>query len=176
MLSDRGGNDSSGNEGVYTDPEGHNSDPQNTNSPPREKDPQTPVTHTALSEKKSRLFRTSSSTPNSSKNKKQSLSLTGGEQQSMVKSVFDTCLSPTNFEPRKQLLEQLTKVFPHTDDICLPEIVTLITPVEALGTMNSNIITRLTNALIAQFRPAFQPQNTSEVKVILQALMNKIQK
>ncbi|KAL5284951.1 PACS1 family protein [Megaselia abdita] len=176
---DRGGNDSSGNEGVYTDPEGHNSDPQNTNSPPREKDNQittTPVTYTASSEKKSRLFRTSSSTPNTSKNKKQSLSLTGGEQQPSMKSVFDTCLSPTNFEPRKQLLEQLTKVFSHTEDICLPEIVTLITPLEALGTTNGNIITRLTNALTAQFRPAFQPQNTSEVKVILQALMNKIQK
>lgn len=101
--------------------------------------------------------------------------MAGGEQQAM-KSVFETCLSPTNFEPRKQLLEQLTKVFSHTEDICLPEIVTLITPVEALGTTNSNIITRLTNTLTAQFRPAFQPQNTSEVKVILQALMNKIQK
>jgi len=83
LLPDRGGNDSSGNEGNagYTD--GQNSDPQN--SPPRDKDYMrlqqmqqqqlTPVSSVAASlgsgsvvtpaqtEKRSRLFRTSSNTP-----------------------------------------------------------------------------------------------------------------
>uniref|UniRef100_A0A8W7PQM2 Phosphofurin acidic cluster sorting protein 2 n=1 Tax=Anopheles coluzzii TaxID=1518534 RepID=A0A8W7PQM2_ANOCL len=141
-------NDSSGNEGGAgnTDPEALSSDPQNTGSPPKEKE-------TAV-EKKNRLFRTSSSTPNSAKKQKQ------------------TCLSPTNVEPRKSLLEQLQRTFT-TEESALPEVVTIVSPPEA---STVSLTPRLASLISATFRPTFQPNNTAEVKAITQALMNKIQK
>lgn len=79
-------NDSSGNEGAAgnTDPEAQNSDPSQqqlintgtTNSPPREKE--------AVTERRSKLFRATSSTPNNKK--KQSLSLSADQQANALKS------------------------------------------------------------------------------------------
>ena len=172
VFSDRGPdykNDSSGNEGnaANTDPEAQNSDPQNTGSPPRDKDitPNTPAP--VSTEKRSRLFRTSSNTPSSGK-KKQSLSLSAEP-----KSVLETCLSPTNVEPRKLLLDQLSKVFSTEETSMLPDVVTIISPPEACG---SHLAARLNPIFTTTFRPAFVPQNTAEVKAVLQALMAKIQK
>ncbi|EDS39369.1 conserved hypothetical protein [Culex quinquefasciatus] len=161
-------NDSSGNEGGAgnTDPEALSSDPQNTGSPPKEKEP------TAV-EKKNRLFRTSSSTPNSAKKQKQSLSFstTGGDQPKA--SPLETCLSPTNVEPRKSLLEQLSRTFT-TEESLLPDVVTIMGPPE--GTSSSSFTPRLVSLISNTFRPTFSPNNTAEVKAITQALMNKIQK
>lgn len=170
-MSDRSGdwkNDSSGNEGGAgnTDPEALSSDPQNTGSPPKEKEP------TAV-EKKNRLFRTSSSTPNSAKKQKQSLSFstTGGDQPKA--SPLETCLSPTNVEPRKSLLEQLSRTFT-TEESLLPDVVTIMGPPE--GSSSSSFTPRLVSLISNTFRPTFSPNNTAEVKAITQALMNKIQK
>lgn len=161
-------NDSSGNEGGAgnTDPEALSSDPQNTGSPPKEKEP------TAV-EKKNRLFRTSSSTPNSAKKQKQSLSFstTGGDQPKA--SPLETCLSPTNVEPRKSLLEQLSRTFT-TEESLLPDVVTIMGPPE--GSSSSSFTPRLVSLISNTFRPTFSPNNTAEVKAITQALMNKIQK
>ncbi|XP_055853249.1 phosphofurin acidic cluster sorting protein 2 isoform X2 [Episyrphus balteatus] len=175
-------NDSSGNEANAGNTDGQTSDPQN--SPPREKDflqnafNMTPVTPgppvTVLSqppppsEKRSRLFRTSSSTPGGGKQKKQSLSLTAEPR-----SVLETCLSPTNVEPRKMLLDQLSKVFA-TDESVIPDVVTIISPPEAL--VSISWASKLTQLFANTFKPAFLPQNTAEVKAVLQALMGKIQK
>lgn len=165
-------NDSSGNEGGAgnTDPEALSSDPQNTGSPPKEKEP------TAV-EKKNRLFRTSSSTPNSAKKQKQSLSFSttsGDQQQQQPKaSPLETCLSPTNVEPRKSLLEQLTRTFT-TEESLLPDVVTIMGPPE--GSSSSSFTPRLVSLISNTFRPTFSPNNTAEVKAITQALMNKIQK
>lgn len=164
-------NDSSGNEGGAgnTDPEALSSDPQNTGSPPKEKEP------TAV-EKKNRLFRTSSSTPNSAKKQKQSLSFTstsGGDQQQPKASPLETCLSPTNVEPRKSLLEQLSRTFT-TEESLLPDVVTIMGPPE--GSSSSSFTPRLVSLISNTFRPTFSPNNTAEVKAITQALMNKIQK
>ncbi|XP_019553613.3 phosphofurin acidic cluster sorting protein 2 isoform X2 [Aedes albopictus] len=158
-------NDSSGNEGGAgnTDPEALSSDPQNTGSPPKEKE-QTTV------EKKNRLFRTSSSTPNSAKKQKQSLSFSSGDQP---KTSLETCLSPTNVEPRKSLLEQLSRIFT-TEESQLPDVVTIIGPPEASS--SSSLTPRLVSLISSTFRPTFSPNNTAEVKAITQALMNKIQK
>lgn len=201
MSSDRicdNRNDSSGNEGnaAYTD--GQTSDPQN--SPPRGdqnymrlQQQLTPVntssnlqaaiasgqqnanantnintTTTPVSnEKRSRLFRTSSSTPGGGK-KKQSLSLSAEPR-----SVLETCLSPTNVEPRKMLLDQLSRIFASEDSV-IPDVVTIISPPEALS--GSTLVTKLTALFANSFKPAFMPQNTAEVKAVLQALMGKIQK
>nr|XP_040229691.2 phosphofurin acidic cluster sorting protein 2 [Anopheles coluzzii] len=169
-------NDSSGNEGGAgnTDPEALSSDPQNTGSPPKEKE-------TAV-EKKNRLFRTSSSTPNSAKKQKQVLSFQmdqHGQQQGQQHhnqqgkpSPLETCLSPTNVEPRKSLLEQLQRTFT-TEESALPEVVTIVSPPEA---STVSLTPRLASLISATFRPTFQPNNTAEVKAITQALMNKIQK
>nr|XP_019553612.2 phosphofurin acidic cluster sorting protein 2 isoform X1 [Aedes albopictus] len=158
-------NDSSGNEGGAgnTDPEALSSDPQNTGSPPKEKE-QTTV------EKKNRLFRTSSSTPNSAKKQKQSLSFSSGDQP---KTSLETCLSPTNVEPRKSLLEQLSRIFT-TEESQLPDVITIIGPPEASS--SSSLTPRLVSLISSTFRPTFSPNNTAEVKAITQALMNKIQK
>ncbi|XP_062536247.1 phosphofurin acidic cluster sorting protein 2 isoform X2 [Armigeres subalbatus] len=158
-------NDSSGNEGGAgnTDPEALSSDPQNTSSPPKEKE-QTTV------EKKTRLFRTTSSTPNSAKKQKQSLSFSSGDQP---KTSLETCLSPTNVEPRKSLLEQLSRIFT-TEESQLPDVVTIIGPPEASS--SSFHTPRLVSLISSTFRPTFSPNNTAEVKAITQALMNKIQK
>lgn len=165
LILDRGGtsdwrNDSSGNEGGTgnTDPEAPNSDPQYPGSPPKEKD--------LSNEKRNKLFRASSSTP--SGKKKHSLSLS-----SEPKSLLDNCLSPTNVEPRKSLLEQLSKTFAATEETILPDVVTLIGPPEP---HTGAIAPRLAPLLSAVLRPTFTTQNTAEVKAVLQALMNKIQK
>lgn len=151
--------DSSGNEGNAgnTDVEAPNSDPQNTGSPPREKD--------ATTEKRNKLFRVSSGTP--SGKKKQSLTLSAEP-----KSLLDNCLSPTNVEPRKSLLDQLTRTFA-TEETILPDVVTLVGPPEPHG---GALAPRLAPLLATVLRPTFLTQNTAEVKAVLQALMNKIQK
>lgn len=168
-TKDRSGdwkNDSSGNEGGAgnTDPEALSSDPQNTGSPPKEKE------NTTV-EKKNRLFRTSSSTPNSAKKQKQSLSFSTGDQPKI--SPLETCLSPTNVEPRKSLLEQLSRTFTSEESL-LPDVVTIIGPPEASSI--SSLTPRLVSLISSTFRPTFSPNNTAEVKAITQALMNKIQK
>ncbi|KAH8383554.1 hypothetical protein KR009_009284 [Drosophila setifemur] len=193
------GNDSSGNEGNagYTD--GQNSDPQN--SPPRDKDYMrmqqqlTPVSSVAASlasgniatpaqtEKRSRLFRTSSNTPGligSGGNSSSAISASGGGKRKHTlslsaepRSVLETCLSPTNVEPRKLLLDQLSRVFAG-EDSAIPEVVTIISPPEALG--GSVLLAKLITLFANSFKPAFVPQNTAEVKAVLQALMAKIQK
>ncbi|XP_017039818.1 phosphofurin acidic cluster sorting protein 2 isoform X2 [Drosophila ficusphila] len=200
-TADRGGNDSSGNEGNagYTD--GQNSDPQN--SPPRDKDYMrmqqqqqlTPVSSVAASlgsgnvitpaqgEKRSRLFRTSSNTPGttaSGGNSASAISASGGGKRKHTlslsaepRSVLETCLSPTNVEPRKLLLDQLSRVFAG-EDSAIPEVVTIISPPEALG--GSALLAKLVTLFANSFKPAFVPQNTAEVKAVLQALMAKIQK
>lgn len=193
-------NDSSGNEGNAFNTDGQNSDPQN--SPPRsDKDYMrlqllqqtqqqlTPVSGGGnsgsaftFSEKRSRLFRSSSNTPSGAgsgsggggaigmgmSKKKQTLSLTAEPR-----SVLETCLSPTNVEPRKLLLDQLSRIFA-SDDTNLPDVVTIISPPEALS--GSALMPKLTTLLANSFKPAFVPQNTAEVKAVLQALMGKIQK
>lgn len=218
-LTDRGGNDSSGNEGNLGYTDGQNSDPQN--SPPRDKDylrgghqqqqhqqltPVSSITGNMSSisatpsqpqtEKRSRLFRTSSNTPaagvaavggnsgggmagvggaggagggGGGGKRKHTLSLSSSEPR----SALDTCLSPTNVEPRKLLLDQLSRVFAGDDNI-IPEVVTIISPPEALG--GSALLAKLVTLFGNSFKPAFVPQNTAEVKAVLQALMAKIQK
>lgn len=180
-------NDSSGNENAQTDPEAPNSDPQmntSTGSPPRDKE---------ANDRRSKLFRAVSNTPSnaaaaaagnnsstmansnvsaqaimSSGKKKQSLSLSAEPP----KSVLDTCLSPTNVEPRKSLLDQLTRTF-STEEAILPDVLAIVGPPEPF----SGFLTqRLAPLLAATFRPIFSPHNTAEVKVVLQALMNKIHK
>ncbi|XP_035780194.1 phosphofurin acidic cluster sorting protein 2-like isoform X2 [Anopheles albimanus] len=171
-------NDSSGNEGGAgnTDPEALSSDPQNTGSPPKEKE-------TAV-EKKNRLFRTSSSTPNSAKKQKQTLSFQMDQQhqqqqqhqmqhyQQQKPSPLETCLSPTNVEPRKSLLEQLQRTFTMEESL-LPEVVTIVGPQEAGA---ASLTPRFASLISSTFRPTFMPNNTAEVKAITQALMNKIHK
>ncbi|XP_054746539.1 phosphofurin acidic cluster sorting protein 2 isoform X1 [Anastrepha obliqua] len=189
-------NDSSGNEGNAFNTDGQNSDPQN--SPPRtdkdymrlqllqqqQQQQLTPVSGGGnnsnaftFSEKRSRLFRTSSNTPSAGGSsggamgmgkKKQTLSLSAEPR-----SVLETCLSPTNVEPRKMLLDQLSRIFA-SEDTVLPDVVTIISPPEALS--GSALIPKLTTLLGNSFKPAFVPQNTAEVKAVLQALMGKIQK
>ncbi|XP_053945042.1 phosphofurin acidic cluster sorting protein 2 isoform X2 [Anastrepha ludens] len=189
-------NDSSGNEGNAFNTDGQNSDPQN--SPPRtdkdymrlqllqqqQQQQLTPVSGGGnnsnaftFSEKRSRLFRTSSNTPSAAGSsggamgmgkKKQTLSLSAEPR-----SVLETCLSPTNVEPRKMLLDQLSRIFA-SEDTVLPDVVTIISPPEALS--GSALIPKLTTLLGNSFKPAFVPQNTAEVKAVLQALMGKIQK
>ena len=157
-------NDSSGNEGGAgnTDPEAMSSDQQYTGSPPKDKD-------SGGADRKSRLFRTSSSTPSSAAKKKQSLNFFSEPP----KSVLETCLSPTNVEPRKSLLDQVTRTFA-TEESQLPDIITLIGPAEYLG---SPLTPRLQSLLTASFRPVtFVVNNTAEVRAVIQALMNKIQK
>ncbi|KFB46872.1 AGAP003312-PA-like protein [Anopheles sinensis] len=178
-IQDRSGewkNDSSGNEGGAgnTDPEALSSDPQNTGSPPKEKE-------TGV-EKKNRLFRTTSSTPNSAKKQKQTLSFQMDPHQQQLQqhqmqhqqkpSPLETCLSPTNVEPRKSLLEQLQRTFT-TEESLLPEVVTVVGPPEA---STASLTPRLASLISSTFRPTFLPNNTAEVKAITQALMNKIQK
>lgn len=130
----------------------------------------TGATTPASNEKRSRLFRTSSNTPagGGGGKKKQSLSL-----NAEPRSVLETCLSPTNVEPRKMLLDQLSRIFASEDSV-IPDVVTIISPPEALS--GSNLVSKLTALFANSFKPAFVPQNTAEVKAVLQALMGKIQK
>lgn len=159
-------NDSSGNEGAAgnTDPEAANSDPPAaTNSPPREKE--------ANNDRRSKLFRaTTSSTP--AGKKKQSLCLSAEQSQQPLKSVLDSCLSPTNVEPRKSLLDLLTRTF-STEEAVLPDVVSIIGPPEPHGGV---IGQRLAPLLNTSFRPTFASHNTAEIRAVLQALMSKIQK
>lgn len=142
-------------------------------------------------EKRSRLFRTSSNTPaagvaviggnsggaagggagggGGGGKRKHTLSLSSSEPR----SALETCLSPTNVEPRKMLLDQLSRVFAGDDNV-IPEVVTIISPPEALG--GSALLAKLVTLFGNSFKPAFVPQNTAEVKAVLQALMAKIQK
>lgn len=164
--SDRGADswraDSSGNEGnaQNTDPEAPNSDPQINTSPPKD-------SAQASGDKRKTIFRTSSNTPSSATKKKQSLSFSTDP-----KSVpLDACLSPTNVEPRKSLLEQLSRTFA-SDEATLPEVVSIVGPSESANLF----IQRLMTLLSTNIRPMFQAHNTAEIKVILQSLMTKIQK
>lgn len=183
ILKDRA--DSSGNEGGTagnTDPElgGTNSDgqqqqqqlqqqqlnAQNT-SPPKD----LPI---SSGDKRKTIFRTSSNTPSSSAKKKQSLSFTS-EPPKLI-STLESCLSPTNVEPRKSLLEQLSRTFATIDETVLPEVVAITGPPEPSG---NSFIHRITSLLTSTVRPniiLFQAQNTAEIKAILQSIMNKIQK
>ncbi|KPU79698.1 uncharacterized protein Dana_GF17970, isoform C [Drosophila ananassae] len=194
------GNESSGNEANTGYNDGQTSDPQN--SPPRDKDYMrlqqqqlTPVSSVAASmasgnlvtpaqtEKRSRLFRTSSNTPvvtGSGGNSASAISASGGGKRKHTlslsaepRSVLETCLSPTNVEPRKLLLDQLNRVFAGEDSV-IPEVLTIISPPEALG--GSGLLAKLVTLFANSFKPAFVPQNTAEVKAVLQALMAKIQK
>lgn len=170
MWIDKGDwkNDSSGNEGAAgTDPEAQNSDPTQlstttTNSPPREKE--------NIIERRSKLFRATSTVP--SGKKKQSLSLSADQQATALKSVLDSCLSPTNVEPRKSLLDQLTRTF-STEEAVLPDVLSIFGPPESHSAV---IMQRLAPLLSVSFRPTFSPQNTAEIRAVLQALMNKIHK
>lgn len=168
--------DSSGNEGGTgnTDPEiGTNSDPQQqqqqqphhqNTSPPKD----LPI---SSGDKRKTIFRTSSNTPASGK-KKQSLSFS--TEPSKI-STLESCLSPTNVEPRKSLLEQLSRTFATIDETVLPEVVAILGPPETCGNLFIHRLTTLT----ANIRPniiLFQAQNTAEIKAILQSIMNKIQK
>lgn len=140
---------------------------QNT-SPPKD----LPISSaTSSNDKKKTIFRTSSNTPSSSAKKKQSLSFTTDTKI----STLETCLSPTNVEPRKSLLEQLSRTFSTIDETVLPEVVAILGPSEP-----GNLFThRLMTLLSTNIRPniiLFQAHNTAEIKAILQTLMNKIQK
>jgi phosphofurin acidic cluster sorting protein 2 len=163
--SDRGADswraDSSGNEGTAqnTDPEAPNSDPQNT-SPPKD-------AAQGSADKRKTIFRTSSNAPSSASTKKQSLSFTSEPKSAPL----DACLSPTNVEPRKSLLEQLSRTFA-TDETTLPEVVSIVGPSEP----GNLFIHRLMTLLTTNVRPMFQAHNTAEIKAILQSLMTKIQK
>lgn len=138
----------------------------------------------AQTEKRSRLFRTSSNTPvvatGSGGNSASAVNASGGGKRKHTlslsaepRSVLETCLSPTNVEPRKLLLDQLNRVFAGEDSV-IPEVLTIISPPEALG--GSGLLAKLVTLFANSFKPAFVPQNTAEVKAVLQALMAKIQK
>ncbi|XP_073816381.1 phosphofurin acidic cluster sorting protein KrT95D isoform X2 [Musca autumnalis] len=140
---------------------------QNANNAANNTGNTTNTTTPSSNEKRSRLFRSSSSTPGGGK-KKQTLSLSAEPR-----SVLETCLSPTNVEPRKMLLDQLSRIFASEDSV-IPDEVTIISPPEALS--GSSLVPKLTTLFANSFKPAFVPQNTAEVKAVLQALMGKIQK
>lgn len=109
-----------------------------------------------------------SSTPVSIGKKKHTLSLSAEP----TKSALDACLSPTNVEPRKSLLDQLTRTF-STEEAVLPDVLSIVGPPEP---MSGFLTQRLSPILAASFRPIFSPHNTAEVKAVMQALMNKIHK
>lgn len=166
--SDRGADswraDSSGNEGTAqnTDPDAPNSDPQVT-SPPKET-----ASAQASADKRKTIFRTASNTPASASKKKQSLSFSTDPKTAPM---LDACLSPTNVEPRKSLLEQLSRTFAN-DETTLPEVVSISGPTDP----GNLFVHRLMTLLTTNTRPMFQAHNTAEIKAILQSLMTKIQK
>lgn len=104
----------------------------------------------------------------SAQKKKQSLSLSAATEP---RSMWESCLSPTNIEPRKSLLDQLVRTFA-TDETQLPDSVSIVGPTEVHG---QGLVSRLT-AILGTQRPLFSPLNSAEVKSIVQALLNKIQK
>lgn len=111
----------------------------------------------------------SSAAGSASAKKKQSLSLSAAtEPRSMM---WESCLSPTNIEPRKSLLDQLARTFA-TDETQLPDSVCVVGPTEVHG---QGLVSRLA-AILGTHRPLFSPLNSAEVKSIVQALLQKIQK
>lgn len=157
--------DSSGLDLMLAEQDLANYEPAGTNSPPKDKE-------VASGDKKTRLFRTASGT--ASNKKKQTLNFTTSEpHQAPLRNVLEACLSPTNVEPRKVLLDQLSKVF--TPELnFLPDVVILVGPQEQFGGAAASA--KLSTALSSAFKPTFSPQNTAEVKAILSTLMNKIHK
>ncbi|XP_050294784.1 phosphofurin acidic cluster sorting protein 1 [Anthonomus grandis grandis] len=150
---------SDGNTDLLTDPEAQ-SDPQ-TGSPPREhysskkhgNDNDLTVMFQDLSEKKSKLFRTSAS----GVKKKNSLSVSS-----------DT---PTlEVTVRKGFLDQISRLLP-TEENSLPECITLISGPENVASAISNKL----GSVQPNFR-VFQPTSHMEVKAVLVALFSKIQK
>lgn len=114
-----------------------------------------------------------SHTPNNSSSiipkKKQSLSLSATEPRSI--QLWESCLSPTSVEPRKSLLDQLARTFA-TDETQLPDSVCIVGPTEVHG---QALVSRL-SAILSGQRPLFSPMNSAEVKSIMLALLNKIQR
>lgn len=69
-------------------------------------------------------------------------------------------------------MDQLSRTFA-TEESILPDVITLVGPPEHhVG----SLAPRLAPLLSSILRPTFATQNTAEVKAVLQALMNKIQK
>lgn len=185
-LLDRSGewkNDSSGTEGApSTEPDIPNAttmDQIAASSPPKDSGAKE-----GGGDRRSRLFRTSSSNPSNKKKQSLSFSITSSSDQQPLqqlqqltsqlppKSALDACLSPTNVEPRKTLLDQLAKTF-NTEISILPDVVVLVGPQEPHGGISSP---KISDLLSRTFKVTFSPQNTAEIKAILTALMNKIQK
>lgn len=110
-----------------------------------------------------------SSLLSSAPKKKQSLSLSATEPRSMM---WESCLSPTNIEPRKSLLDQLARTFATDETQSLPDSVCIVGPTEVHG---QGFVSRLA-AILSTQRPLFSPLNSAEVKSIVQAVLNKIQK
>lgn len=75
-------------------------------------------------------------------------------------------------EPRKTLLDQLARTF-NTEMTLLPDVVVLVGPQEPHGGTSSP---KISDLILRTFKVTFSPQNTAEIKAILSALMNKIQK
>lgn len=71
------------------------------------------------------------------------------------------------FQARKSFLEQVTRVLP-TEEPSLPESIVMLAGPEPMAT---SVATRLTT-----YHRLFQPLNAPEVKAVLVALFNKIQK
>ncbi|XP_063704052.1 phosphofurin acidic cluster sorting protein 2 isoform X2 [Culicoides brevitarsis] len=188
-TADRSGewkNDSSGNEGApSTDPDIPNATQQSEQiaaSPPKD-------SKEGGGDRRSRLFRTSSSTPSNKKKQSLSFSISSNDQQQTLQqqissassqfpqmksnAMLDACLSPTNVEPRKTLLDQLAKIF-NMEISILPDVVVLVGPQEAHG--GGILSPKVSELLSRTFKVTFSPQNTAEIKAILTALMNKIQK
>lgn len=112
----------------------------------------------------------SSSASASGHKKKQSLSLSATAASEPRAMMWESCLSPTNIEPRKSLLDQLARTFSATDETQLPDSVCIVGPTEVHG---QGLVARL-SAILGTQRPLFSPLNGMEVKSILQALLNKI--
>ncbi|XP_025833847.1 phosphofurin acidic cluster sorting protein 1 [Agrilus planipennis] len=152
-VEDKNYSGSDGNAG--TDQEVH-SDPQ-TGSPPKDKTcllPQksgTDIDSTEVTEKKSKLFRSS----NIASKKKSSLSI-GTEPVSL-----ETAMVRKSFQD--QVFRQMS-----VDEIVLPECVALVVGAEPHASV---IISRLPN----HYR-IFQPLSAAEVKILLTALVTKINK
>lgn len=151
---------SDGNADVcFTDPEGQ-SDPQ-TGSPPREQSAgsrkQTGESEFSnimqeISEKKSKLFRTSAS----SAKKKNSLSVSSD-------------VPVPEITVRKGFMEQISRLLPVEENL-LPDCVVLISGPEAMA---ATITNRLSSF---QTYKVFHPTSSVEVKAVLTAVFSKIQK
>ncbi|CAH1130756.1 unnamed protein product [Ceutorhynchus assimilis] len=147
----------------FTDPEAH-SDPQ-TGSPPREQAnaKKQPVDYEysgiiqELSEKKSKLFRTSAS---------------AGKKKNSLSVSSDIPAVPEVITVRKGFLEQIARLLP-PEEIILPECIVLI-----LGP-TENISSSLSNRLSSNQQTSlkiFQPMSGIEVKAVLNAIFSKIHK